>query len=225
MESDGSGKVQLAVTIPKLGLRWLPGKPQNNWIRPSLPPDVTLKSFEASSGRIAVTDPKGEEHDLEAETYTANFTFKTVTSLNDTRVQPEMRSELAPVIGAQKNKNGGAMMMAKANHPSLSPFQKIELTAEKDPLHFRRIVQSARKKDDVAASTLNTPGANNQPVAIDLGDSTLNVMVVCPGGVIEHNADSVNGQKLVWNFKLKELQENQDRDWVVEFKWKKEDQR
>ena len=44
LRKDGSGTVQMTVTFPQLGLRWLPGKPIANWVRPNLPDGVRLTS-------------------------------------------------------------------------------------------------------------------------------------------------------------------------------------
>ena len=46
LQKDGSGKVHMTVTFPQLGMRWLPGKPTVDWLRPNLPDGVRLTSFE-----------------------------------------------------------------------------------------------------------------------------------------------------------------------------------
>ena len=69
---------------------------------------------------------------------------------------------------------------------------------------------------------MNAPGAVTKPAVVYLGDSTLKISILCPGEIAEHNADRVEGRTLTWEFKLKELQERQDRDWVVEFTCRRE---
>ncbi len=49
LRKDGSGTVHMTVTFPQLGLRWLPGKPIANWVRPNLPDGVRLTSFTSAS--------------------------------------------------------------------------------------------------------------------------------------------------------------------------------
>ena len=69
---------------------------------------------------------------------------------------------------------------------------------------------------------MNTPGSAARPEALDLSDSALVISIACPGEVVEHNADTVEGRTLTWTFKLTELQEHQDRDWTITFTCRRE---
>ena len=56
----------------------------------------------------------------------------------------------------------------------------------------------------------------------DLGKSSLVISIVCPAEVVSHNAHQVDGRRLTWTFNLKELQQQQGRDWTVELSCRKE---
>jgi hypothetical protein len=223
LNEDGSGTVHLVVSFPQVTLRWLPGKPIASWLRPSLPEGVRLTSFVNDQSTTTFTSPDGKKNELVSEVYDVKIAFDQVTSLNDIRVRPDTRNNLAAAVGATPGKTGSARMMAEKNDgPLTGPFQQLTFTRDGDLLHFRRVIQEARDPDKILADALNRPGSTAKPEAFDLGSSSLVISIHCPGEVVEHNADKVDGRTLSWTFNLKELQEQQERDWTVEFSCRKE---
>ena len=216
LKKDGSGTVRMQVLFPQVAMRWLPGKPTADWLRPNLPGGVSLTSFKNSQGKVPYTDPQGKEHELGSETYEFDLAFKDVTALNAVRVRPDRRNVMAAKAGAAPGA-GGAMTARAASGPDTGRFQNITLKKDGDLLRFRRLIQAARDPEAVEADRMATPGAGSRPEVFDLGKSVLKISVDCPGPVVKHNADEVDGRRLTWVFKLKELQEHQDRDWIVSF--------
>ena len=116
------------------------------------------------------------------------------------------------------------MMAARdKSGPDIGPFQKLTFTEDGGLLRFRRVVQAARTPEQIEAAAMNTPGSSAKPEAFDLRDSKLVVSIACPGEVVKHNAHQVEGRVLTWTFRLKELQQRQDRDWTIEFTCRKEE--
>ncbi len=226
LRKDGSGTVRMEVTFLQLGLRWLPGKPIADWVRPNLPEGVRLTSFENTQVKTKFTSRDGKEHELLSEVYTLDLSFDRITALNDIRIRPDFRNARALAGGNTPGMEGPDVMAAVEDAgPDIGPFQRLTLTEDGELLHFRRVVQAARDQVDVDADVMKTPGSAAKPEAVDLGDSSLVVSIVCPGEVVEHNAHRVEGRTLTWNFKLKELQEHQTRDWTVTFTCRREEDR
>jgi hypothetical protein len=225
LRTDGSGTAHMTVTFPQLALRWLPGKPIADWIRPNLPDGVRLTSFMNSQSKMKFTGPDGKEQDLAAEVYDVDLSFDRIAALNDVRVRPDVRNAKAALAGGTPGKTGAAMVAHQNRGPDIGPFQKLTLTEDGDLLRFSRIVQAARNPDEIEADAMNRPGSTAKPEAYDLRDSKLVVSIACPGEVVEHNANIVEGRTLTWTFKLKELQEHQNRDWVIKFTCSREGDR
>ena len=218
LHTDGSGEVHMEITFPQLGLRWLLGKPNANWLRPNLPDGVRLTSFANAQGQATITDLSGQEHPLDTEKYEFDLGFDEITALNDIRIRPDARNAMAAAAGGTPGKEAAATMSVRQPAgPDIGPFQKLTLIEDGDLLHFRRVVQAARDPDDIEADMMSTPGSATRPQAFDLGDSTMKISIVCPGEVVDHNAHKVEGRTLTWEFNLKDLQEKQDRDWIVKF--------
>ena len=223
LNKDGSGSVQVVVSFPQVTLRWLPGKPLASWIRPSLPRGVRMTSFENTQSTTPFISADGKKQELASEVYRVDLEFDHVAALNDIRVRPDRRNTVAAAVGATPGKSGSAAMKAEENAgPSTGPFQELSFTEDGDELRFRRIVQEKRDPDEVVDDTLNRPGSTNKPEAYDLGQSSLVISITVPGDVVKHNAHKVDGRRLTWTFNLKELQQQQDRDWTVEFTCQKE---
>lgn len=217
LKSDGSGSVKMKVWFPQVALRFLPGRPNADWLKPNLPDGVTLTGFEASQGKSTFIDDMGKEHELASESCEFGLAFKNVASLNQLRVRPDSRNVMAASAGATPGK-AGSQMTAPASGPKTGPFQQMSFAKRKDGrLHFRRLIQAARKPEDIEADRMATPGSSAQPEVFDLRDSKLKITIHCPGKVVSHNAHKADGRTLTWVFKLKELQEKQDRDWTVQF--------
>ena len=226
VSSDGAGEVKLTVTIPALGLRWLPGKPTAQWIKPWLPEDVKLTAFKViDNKKTTFTDPQGKKHEVDALTFSSTFAFKNANDLSKIRIQPDDRNQIAASGGATPGKESGMMMAPRKTRPDIGPFQNVTFLKENETIHFRRVLQVARKSSEVDASMMKTPGSDATPQSFDLGNSTHSITIKCPGKILEHNAHSANGTTLTWKFKLKELQKKQDRDWVIEFKCRAENQK
>lgn len=223
LQPDGSGSARVEISIPQAGLRWLPGKPTGAWLQGGMPDGVRLKSFVNSQKKTKITDPNGKEHELASEQFDIDLVFESVAALNDIRVWPDTRNMMAAAAGGMPGK-AAAMRIApvKDATPTIGPFQNITLVEDDDVLRFRRVVQSARSPDEMAADRTNVPGSAARPQAIELGNSMLKISIACPGDVLEHNAHKVEGRSLTWEFKLQELQMHQDRDWTVEFKCRRE---
>ena len=218
LQKDGSGSVHMEVTFPQAAMRWLPGKPNVDWLRPNLPDGVRLTSFANTQRQTTITDTNGKKHKLDAEMYEFDFSFDKIEALNDIRFRPDTRNEMAAAAGGTPGKAEAAGMSSRENTgPDTGPFQNLKLTEDGDLLHFRRVVQASRDPDEIAASMMNAPGSATRPEVVDLADSALKISVTCPGTVVEHNAQGAEGRTLTWEFKLKELQERQDRDWIVKF--------
>lgn len=222
LKKDGSGTARLQVTFPQLGLRWLPGKPSADWLRPGLPDGVQLTSFESVQKKTKLTGPDGEQHDILSESYNIDLTFENVESLNGLRIRPDSRNAMAAASGGTPGKAGEDGMAAAETAPRIGPFQRVSLRRQGNELHFRRVVQDARDPDEIEAAAMSRPGSAARPEAIDLADSSIVISIVCPGDVVKHNAHQVKGRTLTWNFKLKDLQAHQDRDWIVEFTCRQE---
>jgi hypothetical protein len=223
LKKDGSGTVHITVSFLQLGLRWLPGKPAVDWLRPNLPDGVRLTSFENVQSKMKFPGEDGKEHDLVSEVYDVNLAFADVASLNDIRVRPDTRNAMAASAGGTPGKDGAGNMSSQENAgPNTGPFQNVMLTKNDGVLHFRRVVQAARDPDDVEADSQSTPGSSARPEAFDLRTSAMEITISCPGDVVEHNAHQVEGRNLTWKFELKKLQQHQDRDWIVEFKCRSE---
>ena len=60
---------------------------------------------------------------------------------------------------------------------------------------------------------------------MNLADASLIVTIECPGEVVEHNAHRVEKRTLTWTFMLKDLLEQQDREWTIEFACRREKSR
>lgn len=216
LKPDGSGSVKMKVWFPQVALRFLPGRPNADWLKPNLPAGVTLTGFEASQGKSTFIDDMGKEHELASEACEFGLEFKNVVSLNQLRVRPDSRNVMAASAGATPGK-ANSQMAASASGPKTGPFQQVSLTKKDGQLHFRRLIQAARKPEDIEADRMAAPGSTAQPEVFDLRDSKLKITIHCPGRVASHNAHKVDGRTLTWVFKLKELQEKQDRDWTVQF--------
>ncbi len=226
LRSDGSGTAHMTVTFPQLGLRWLPGKPTADWLRPNLPNGVRLTSFKNAQAKTKFTYRDGKQHELVSEVYELDLSFDLVAALNGIRVRPDIRNAMAAAAGGTPGMKGRVGLAAEQDGgPDIGPFQRLTLTEEGDLLRFRRVVQAARKPDDVEADAMNRPGSAAKPQALDLGASSLVVSIACPGEVVEHNAHRVEGRTLTWTFKLKELQEHQERDWIIKFTCRREGNR
>lgn len=219
LREDGSGTVHMMVSYPEAGVRWLPGKPNIDWLRPNLPDGVRLTSFANKQEQTTITDKDGKEHELVMEVYDFELSFDKIESLNDIRVRPDTKNAMAAAAGGTPGKAPSARLASLENaSPKIGPFQKITLEENGDLLHFHRVVQAARNPNDMESDMMmSAPGSSSQPQAYDLGDSLLKISITCPGVVVKHNAQKVNGSTLTWEFKLKEMQENQDRDWIVSF--------
>lgn len=225
LNKDGSGSVHVMVSFPQVMLRWLPGKPLANWVRPNLPRGVRLTAFDNEQSKTTFTSPDGKEQELVSEVYNVELEFDHVAALNDIRVRPDTRNTLAAAVGATPGKTGAAAMKAEQDKgPLTGPFQQLTFTEKGDLLHFRRMVQKARDPDEIAEDALNRPGSTNKPEAYDLGQSSLVISIICPAEVVSHNAHKLDGRRLTWTFNLKELQQQQDRDWIVEFTCRKEEE-
>lgn len=223
LRKDGSGTAHMTVTFPQLGLRFLPGKPIADWIRPNLPDGVRLTSFKNAQSKMKFMGQDGKQHDLVAEVYDLDLSFDRIAALNDVRIRPDARNAKAALAGGTPGKAGAAAMLAQENRgPDIGPFQKLTLTRDGDLLRFSRMVQAARDPDEIEAAAMNRPGSTAKPQVFDLRDGKLVVSIVTPGDVVEHNAHKVEGRTLTWAFKLKELQEHQDRDWVIKFTCRRE---
>ncbi|MDP6721618.1 MAG: hypothetical protein QGF59_23325 [Pirellulaceae bacterium] len=227
LREDGSGTAQIEVTFPQLGLRFLPGSPASDWLRPNLPDGVRLVSFENRKKKAKFTDTDGKVHDLVNEVYDVEISFDQVAALNDIRVHPDNRNATAAAGGGTPGKVRTAVMTANkgGGGPDIGPFQRLTLVDDGGLLRFRRIVQAARDLDEIEASAMNTPGSSAKPQVLDLNDASLVVTIACPGEVVEHNAHTAEDRTLTWNFSLKELQERQDRDWTIEFACRREGSR
>ncbi len=224
LDQDGAGQVQMVVSFPELGMRWLPGKPDIDWLRPHLPGNVEITSFENSKGTTAITGADGKEQKLVSEVYEMNLAFDDVTALNNIRVRPDARNEMAAAAGGTPGQVSAVNLSDEFDPPpNAGPFQKITLKRGNKTLHFHRLIQAARPTDEVEASMMSTPGSGARPQAYDLGKSTWTISITSPGEVLEHNADKVEGRKLTWEFNLQKLQQQQDRDWTVEFTCRRED--
>jgi hypothetical protein len=225
LNMDGSGTAHMTVIFPQLGMRWLPGKPTADWIRPNLPEGVRLTSFKNAQSKIKFTGPDGKQQDLVGEVFDIDFSFDKITALNNVRVRPDRRNAKAALVGATPGKAGApalAMMAQERQGPKIGPFQKLTLTRDGKLLRFSRIVQAARDPKEMEAA-MNRPGSATKPAVYDLRDSKLVISIECPGQVVEHNAHQVKGRNLTWTFKLQELQEHQDRDWIVKFTCREDD--
>ncbi len=223
LRKDGSGRVHMKVTFPQIGMRWLPGNPTADWLRPNLPDGVRLTSFANDQSQGTFTDREGKKHEIVNEQYEVDLSFDNVAALNDIRIRPDSRNAIAAAVGATPGKEGTASMSARKNAgPDIGPFQKLTLTQDGDLLHFRRVVQAARSPEEIEADMIGTPGTATRPEAFDLGDSVLKISINCPGEVTDHNAHRIEGRTLTWEFKLKELQEKQDRDWIAKFTCRQE---
>ena len=213
----------MMVSFPQVTLRWLPGKPLANWVRPNLPKGVRLTSFENKQSMTTFVTSDGKDQELVSEVYNVELEFDQVTALNDIRVRPDTRNSLAAAVGATPGKAGSAAMMAEQDKgPLTGPFQRLTFSEDGDLLRFRRVVQKVRDPEEVAEDARNKPGSTSKPEAFDLGKSALVISIVCPAEVVSHNAHKVDGRRLTWTFNLKELQQQQDRDWIVEFTCRKE---
>ncbi len=218
LNTDGSGTVHMTVEFLQLGLRWLPGKPASDWLRPNLPDGVRLTAFDNALSKMKYEGDDGKEQELATEVYDVELTFSHVAALNDIRVRPDTRNAMASVAGGTPGKDGAGTMPSRNNADSDSgPFRQIALTTKDGLLHFRRVVQAARDPDDIEADAMSTPGSVARPESFDLRTSALEITISCPGDVVEHNAHQVDGRNLTWKFELKKLQQHQDRDWIVEF--------
>jgi hypothetical protein len=223
LREDGSGTVHVMVSFPQPGMRWLPGKPNIDWLRPNLPDGVRVTSFVNKQEQTTVTDKDGKDHELVMEVYDFELSFDEIEALNDIRVRPDTKNEMAAVAGGTPGKETSATMASLGNaSPKIGPFQEITLKEDGDLLHFHRVVQRARSPDEMEAQMMGSPGSSSRPQAFDLGDSMLKITIACPGEVVDHNAKRVKGNTLIWEFKLKEMQENQDRDWIVSFTTRRE---
>ncbi len=223
LNQDGSGSVHVMVSFPQATLRWLPGKPLANWVRPNLPKGVRLTSFENKQSMTTFITSDGKEQKLVSEVYNVELEFDQVTALNDIRVRPDTRNSLAAAVGATPGKTGAAAMKAEQDKgPLTGPFQALTFSEDGDLLRFRRVVQKARDPEEVAEDALNRPGSTNKPEVYDLGKSSLVISIDCPGEIVKHNAHQVDGRRLTWTFNLKELQQQQGRDWTVELSCRKE---
>jgi hypothetical protein len=223
LREDGSGTVHMMVSFPQPGMRWLPGKPSIEWLRPNLPDGVRLTSFANKQKQTTVTDKDGKDHELIMEEYEFGLAFDEIEALNDIRIRPDTKNAMAAAAGGTPGKETAANMAPHENvSPKIGPFQTLTLKEDGDLLHFRRVVQAAKNPDDIDANMMSAPGSASQPQAFDLGDSMLKISITCPGNVVKHNAQRVKGNTLIWEFKLKELQENQDRDWIVSFTTRRE---
>ena len=226
LRKDGSGTVHMTVTFPQLGLRWLPGKPIADWVRPNLPDGVRLTSFTSAQTKTKLRGPNGKEHELVSDVYDLDLSFDKVATLSDIRIRPDVRNAKAASAGGTPGREGpDGMAAVEEGSPDVGPFQRLTLTEAGDLLHFRRVIQAARDRDDIESDVMNRPGSAAKPQAVDLGDGALVVSIACPGEVVEHNAHRVAGRILSWTFKLKELQEHQDRDWIVKFTCRREGNR
>jgi hypothetical protein len=224
LKKDGSGSVQMVVSFPQVTLRWLPGKPLASWVRPSLPEGVRLKSFENTQSTTTFVNPDGKKQELASEVYHVDLEFDQVAALGKIRVRPDNRNSVAAAVGATPGKSGSAAMKAEENPgPSTGPFQELSFTEEGDLLRFRRVVQEKRDPDEVVNDALNRPGSTSKPKGYDLGQSSLVISIHCPGDIVKHNAHKVDGRRLTWTFNLEDLQQQQDRDWTVEFTCQKEE--
>lgn len=220
---DGSGKVEMHVLFPQVAMRWLPGKPSADWLRPGLPEGVSLTSFEHTQDKTTFIDPQGKEHKLDSEVYEFGLAFNDVAALNAVRVRPDQRNAMAALAGSAPGRDRAMMARPTADRPDAGPFQNITLTRDGDLMRFRRVIQAARDPRDIEADRMSTPGTTDRPQVFDLGKSVLKISVTCPGPVTEHNADEIDGRTLTWVFKLRDLQERQDRDWIVGFTCRAED--
>ena len=217
------GKSAWRLYSPQLAMRYLPGTPSVDWVRPNLPDGVRLTSFTSDQMKTTFTDADGKEHELVGEMYGCDLSFSKVAALNDIRVWPDARNATAAAAGAAPGKEGTASApVRKSAVPHVGPFQELKLVEDGDLLHFHRVVQAARDPNDKQADMMGTPGSASRPQALDLRDSVLRITIVCPGEATEHNAHRVEGRTLTWEFNISELQERQDRDWIVEFSCRRE---
>lgn len=222
LQADGSGTAHLSVTFPQLGLRWLPGKPTADWLEPNLPRDVKLTSFANSQTQTKLIGDDGKERETPGEAYDIKLAFGNIESLNGIRVQPDVRNKKAATAGSTPGKMRAEVVAAETSAPTIGPFQHLTLKTSEDTLQFRRVVQAARSREAMEADAMSRPGSAAKPQAIDLGKSFHVISILCPGEVLTHNAHEIDGRKLTWRFKLKDLQQQQDRDWIVEFTCRKE---
>ncbi len=216
LKPDGSGSVRMKIWFPQVALRFLPGRPSADWLKPNLPDGVTLTKFDRGQGKTTFTDNTGQEHELASETCQFDLAFRNVASLNELRIRPDSRNVMAASAGATPGK-ASSQMSGPGAGPKAGPFQQVSLTKKDGRLHFRRIIQAARTPDEIESDRMAAPGSSAQPEVFDLRDSRMKITIHCPGKVVSHNAHKVDGRTLMWDFRLKDLQENQDRDWIVQF--------
>ncbi|MEO1981494.1 MAG: hypothetical protein ABGZ24_13330, partial [Fuerstiella sp.] len=142
LNTDGSGTVHMTVTFLQLGLRWLPGKPAANWLRPNLPDGVRLTAFENVQSKMKYAGEDGKQQKLVTEVYDVDFSFVHVAALNDIRVHPDTRNAMASVAGGTPGKERAGIMSSRKNSASdIGPFQQVAMTTKDGLLHFRCVVQ------------------------------------------------------------------------------------
>ena len=219
LESDGSGSVRVQVEFPQPAMRYLPGTPNRDWVQSNLPDGVRLTSFTNEQIQTTITDGNGKEHNLAGERYQCDVAFSKAAALNDIRVWPDARNATAAAAGSTPGKEMAAATPG-SDVPQVGPFQKLTLVEDGELLHFHRVVQAARDRSE--AEMMSSPASESLPQSIDLRNSVLKITIICPGEATEHNAHHVEGRKLMWEFNLKELQERQDRDWIVKFTCRRE---
>ena len=219
---DGSGKLQVAITFPQFGLKWLPGKPAAEWLEFGMPDGVRLTSFKNEQSKFTLTGADGKEHELDTEVVNYELDFDAIEALNDVRVTPDDRNVVSAEAGGTPGMQESKSMADTAGDRQVGPFQGIEFNQEGRLIQFRRVIQVARNSDEIQADSMNVPGSEMKPEVFDLGESSWVITIECPGEVITHNATSADGRRLTWDFSLQTLQEQQDRDWTVEFTCRKE---